>query len=272
MRKKYSYTILIKFSSATNQTIGTFNVEYPYSNNSNLKDNVIINGKYIKITAERSKKSHISDIIHNANTAMNRQISKSLAYYYAVVGEPNPITSIKISRHFSGNVQEEKTIHKTGVRQIINSDNGLSELKRINSSELANLFRESEAGRALLYAVTHLVNFCSSPEPFQRFESLWKSFNSIYKLKQANTQDKSCLRDLREHMVNHSTMYPLSAAHVRPMTHDQIFSIVNWRDMILNDYKQESHSRDLLGFIQRISDRRLIQKIEDSLPIRQQFS
>ncbi|CAI3797452.1 hypothetical protein JAMGFMIE_01824 [Rheinheimera sp. MM224] len=72
-------------------------------------------------------------------------------------------------------------------------------------------------------------------------------------------------------MVANVSLYPLSRAFVNPMTHDDIFSIVNWRDMILNDYKLESQSGYLLGFIQRISDARLIKKIEDSLPIRQQF-
>ncbi|EJB8418064.1 hypothetical protein MW329_004609 [Vibrio vulnificus] len=72
-------------------------------------------------------------------------------------------------------------------------------------------------------------------------------------------------------MIANVSLYPLSTASVNPMTHDDIFSIVNWRNMILNDYKQESQSGYLSGFIQRISDARLIKKIEDSLPIRQQF-
>jgi hypothetical protein len=132
MRRKYKYTILIRFSSSTNQPVGSFDVEYPHSNNSNLKDKIVISNKLIRITADRSKKTSISDVLHNANTAMNRQISKSLAYYYAAVGEPNKITSIKVTRHLSGNQQEEATISKPGVRQIVSSDNGVAYLKQIN--------------------------------------------------------------------------------------------------------------------------------------------
>ncbi|MCJ8315106.1 MAG: hypothetical protein HRU38_23935 [Saccharospirillaceae bacterium] len=271
MSRNYKYTILIRFSSSTNHSIGSFDVEYPHSNNSSLQDKIIVKEKSIVITANRSKKTSISDILHNANTAMNRQISKSLAYYYAAVGEPNKITSIKVSRHLSGKLQEEERINKLGVRQIINIDNGLAHLKQINRSELDTLWKESEAGHDLLYAVTHLISSCSSPEPFQRFEALWKCFNSIYKLKAGGTQDSQSLRSLRTHMIANISKYPLSIAYVAPMTHDYIFSIVNWRNMILNDYKQESQSRFLLGFIERISDARLIKKIEDSLPIRQQF-
>lgn len=271
MSRNYKYTILIRFSTATNLSIGSFYVEYPYSNNPSLKDKIIVKEKSIKITANRSKKTPISDILHNANTAMNRQISKSLAYYYVAVSKPNKITSIKVSRHLSGNLQEEETINKSGVRQIINCDNGMAYLKKINRSELDTVWEESEAGHALLYAITHLISFCSSPEPFQRFEALWKCFNSLYKLKEGSTQDTLCLRNLRAHMIANISLYPLSTASVNPMTHDEIFSIINWRSMILNDYKQESQSGYLSGFIQRISDARLIKKIEDSLPIRQQF-
>lgn len=260
MSRNYKYTILIRFSTETNQSIGSFDVEYPYSNNSSLKDKIIVKEKSIKITANRSKKTSISDVLHNANTAMNRQISKSLAYYYAAVGMPNKITSIKVSRHLSGNLQEEETINKSGVRQIINCDNGMVYLQNINRSELDTVWEESEAGHALLYAITHLISSCSSPEPFQRFEALWKCFNSLYKLKEGSTQDSRCLQNLRAHMIANVSLYPLSTASVNPMTHDDIFSIVNWRNMILNDYKQESQSGYLSGFIQRISDARLIKK------------
>lgn len=271
MSRNYKYTILIKFSTTTNVSIGSFDVEYPYSNNSSFKDNIVVKEKYIKITAYRSKKTSISEVIYNANSAMNRQISKSLAYYYAAVGKPNKITSIKVSRHLSGKLQEEKTISKSGVRQIITCDNGMTYLQNINRSEIETIWEESEAGYALLYAITHLISFCSSAESFQRFEALWKCFNSLYKLKESNTQDAHCLRNLREHMINNIALYPLSTAKVNQMTHDDIFTIVNWRNMILNDYKDESQSGYLLGFIQRISDARLIKKIEDSLPIRQHF-
>jgi hypothetical protein len=271
MSRNYRYTILIRFSSTTNQTIGVFDVEYPYSNNANLRDKIIVKEKSIKITANRSKKTSISDVLHVTNTAMNRQITKSLAYYYSAVGKPNKITSIKVSRHLSGKLQEEETINKSEVRQVINCDNGMTYLQHIIRSELETIWKESEPGCALLYAITHLISACSSPEPFQRFEALWKCFNSVYKLKEKSTQDSQCLRNLRAHMIANVALYPLSTAFVNPLTHDDIFSMVNWRNMILNDYKQESDSGYLLGFIQRISDARLMKKIEDSLPIRQQF-
>lgn len=271
MSRNYRYTILIRISSSTNNQVGDFNVEYPYANNSNLKDEILIKEKLIKIVAHRSKKTSIADVIHNANTAMNHQISKSLAFYYASVGEPNKITSIKITRHLSGKIQESETISKSDVRQIATSDNGFNYLKQINKIELKTIFEESDKGRSLLYAVTHLISSCSSPEPFQQFEALWKCFNSIYKLKESSTKDSECLRNLRVHMLAKVSNYPLSTGYVNSMTHDDIFSIVNWRNMILNDFKIESQSGFLCGFISRISDARLIKKIEESLPIRQDF-
>ncbi|CAH5580254.1 hypothetical protein [Enterobacter cloacae] len=271
MSRNYKYTIEIRFSSTTNNQIGNFNVEYPYANNSSLKDKIVIKEKLIKITAYRSKKNSIADIIHNVNTAMNHQISKSLAFYYASVGEANNITSIKITRHLSGKIQESETIFKSNVRQIATSDNGFNYLKKIHGIELETIFEESDKGRSLLYAITHLISSCSSPEPFQQFEALWKCFNSIYKLKENATKDSDCLQSLRVHMLANVSKYPLSTTYVNSMTHDDIFSIVNWRNMILNDFKTESQSGYLCGFIRRISDARLIKKIEDSLPIRRDF-
>ncbi|MBH3303067.1 hypothetical protein [Serratia marcescens] len=271
MSRNHKYDISIRISSKTNDQIGIFDVEYPHTNNSRLKDKIVIKEKLIKITAYRSKKTSITDVIHNVNTAMNHQISKSLAFYYASVGMPNKITSIKITRHLSGKIQESQTIIKSNVRQIVTSDNGFDYLKKINKVELATIFEENSKGRSLLYAVTHLISSCSSPEPFQQFEALWKCFNSIYKLKENFTQDFECLKKLRAHMLAASSKYPLSTDYVSSMTHDNIFSIVNWRNMILNDFRTEAQSKSLCGFITRISDARLIKKIEDSLSIRQNF-
>ncbi|WP_211823865.1 hypothetical protein [Proteus terrae] len=271
MSRNYKYTILIRISSGTNNEVGNFDVEYPYSNNPSLRDKILIKEKSIKIIAYRSKKTLIADLIRNANTAMNRQISKSLAFYYAFVGTPNKITSIKITRHLSGKIQDSETISKSDVRQIVTSDNGFNYLRQINRIELKTIFEESDKGRSLLYAVTHLISSCSSPEPFQHFEALWKCFNSIYKLKENSTRDSDCLQSLRGHMLANVSNYPLSTGYVNLMTHDDIFSIVNWQNMILNDFKIESQSGALCGFICRISDARLIKKIEDSLPIRQDF-
>ncbi len=143
--------------------------------------------------------------------------------------------------------------------------------KKIDRLQLEAIFQETNSGRSLLYAVTHLINSCSSSEPFQQFESLWKSFNSIYKLKEVSISDAICLMNLRAHMLGNVAKYPLSTDLVDLMTHDDIFNIVNWRSMILNDYNTESKSQSLCDFIKRISDPRLIKKIEDSLSIRSQF-
>lgn len=271
MSRKYKYTILIRFSSSDNDVLGTFQAEYPFSNNSALKDDFSIKGKSIKITAFRSKKTEISDVLHNANNAMNRQLSKALAYYYCRIGEANLISSIKITRHLSGNLQDEVNISKNDVRQVVASSSDLELLTSIQQNELNNILHESDSGHALLFAITHLIRSCASTEPFERFEALWRSFNSLYKLKESETRDSTCLMNLRKHMLANANEYPLSCALTNPMTHDQIFSRVNWRNMILNDYATASKTVALSGFIGRISDPRLIQKIEDSLPIRQSF-
>lgn len=271
MSRNYKYTILIRFSSSNNDVLGSFQAEYPFSNNPLLKDDFSIKGKSIKITAFRSKKTEITDVFHNANNAMNRQLSKALAYYYSRIGEANLISSIKVTRHLSNNLQDEVKIVKKHVRQIVTPSSNLEFLRLIQPTELNNILHESEAGHALLFTLTHLIRSCASTEPFERFEALWRSFNSLYKLKESDTRDATCLIKLRKHMLENTSQYPISCAHVNSMTHDQIFSMVNWRNMILNDYATASQTVALSGFIGRISDPRLIKKIECSLPIRQDF-
>lgn len=265
MSRNYRYTILIRISSSTNNQIGDFNIEYPYTNNPSLKDNIVIKEKLIKIIAYRSKKASVADVIRNTNRAINRQISKSLAFYYATVGKPNKITSIKVTRYLSGKIQESKTIYKKNIRQIVTSDNGFHDLISINRLELETVFEESDKGRALLYAVTHLISSCSSPEPFQQFEALWKCFNSIYKVKEKDTRDSNCLQSLRRHMLANVSNYPLSTCNVNSMDHKDIFDIINWRNMVLNDFKTGAQSSAFKGFILRISDARLIEIIYLSL-------
>lgn len=271
MSRNYKYTILIRFTSSNNDVLGTFHAEYPFSNNPLLKDDFSIKGKSIKITAFRSKKTEISDVLHNANNAMNRQLSKALAYYYSRIGQANLISSIKVTRHLSGDLQEDVNVSKQDVRQIITASSNLDLLSLIQPTELNDILNESEKGHALLFALTHLIRSCAATEPFERFEALWRCFNSLYKLKESDNKDATCLMNLRTHMLANTNEYPLSCAHANPMTHDQIFSRVNWRNMILNDYATASQTVALSGFIGRISDSRLIKKIEDSLPIRQDF-
>lgn len=271
MSRNYKYVILIRFSCKSTSLIGNFQVSYPYSNDHNLKDNILIRENSVIITAYRSKKTSIYDLIHKTNTAMNSQITKALAYYYACMGEANKITSIKATRKLNDLEQEKETIYKAEIRQIINSDNDFPHLKQINRTQLKSIFEETEAGKSLLFAVTHLISSCSNVEPFQNFESLWKCFNSIYKIKEGSNQDKTCLESLRAHMVANISMYPLSTNQVSQMTYKDIFSIINWRSMILNDFKNESQTEHFKGFIKRISDARLIKMVDITLSIREEY-
>lgn len=272
MSRNYKYTILVRFSkTGSNNIIKDTQINYPFSNNNNYKDDLIIKEKSIKLTARRSKKNDLDDIFHNANMTIVSQLTKAIVYYYCTLGESNLISSIKVSRYYKDTLQLTKLINKPEISQVINRTSDLSILTNINTNELESIFEENEKGHALIYALTHLINSCISNKPFVEFEKSWKSFNSIYKLKENKTNDRDCLIDLRSYMVNNISDFPISLSYVNGFSKDDVFKNISWRKMILNDFSHVGLTGSFKGFVLRISDIRLIEIIHETITLREAF-
>lgn len=272
MSRHYKYTVLIRLSrNGSNNLLKNIDIEYPYSGNATFKDNLIVKEKSIKLISLRSKANDLENLFYNGNMTIVSQITKALVYYYCVTGESNEITSITITRHFKEQLQKTEVIKKAQISQIITKTCDLSILKQINITELETIFEETKKGYDLIYALTHLINSCTSDKSFIRFEKLWKAFNSIYKLKEGNHKDSTCLQKLREHMIINILDYPISTSFVSSFSKDEIFNNISWRKMIINDFDTESKTGYFKGFIERISDIRLIQIIDETITIRQAF-
>ena len=68
MSRNYKYTVLVRFSrNGSNNEIKNTQINYPFSNDSSYKDNLIIKEKSIKLIANRSKKNDLNDIFYNSN-------------------------------------------------------------------------------------------------------------------------------------------------------------------------------------------------------------
>ncbi|WMN75641.1 hypothetical protein [Vibrio parahaemolyticus] len=270
MSRKYKYTILVRFSNpGTNNVLLTRQIPYHNSHNSSYMDHVEIKERSIKLTMSRANRSELSSIFDNANTALVHQLTKCLAYYYCSVSNNALISSITVSRHINGRLQDRQTLKSNVISQVVTTSTDMSLLAQVNRSELETIFDENDKGRSLLYTVTHLIRALSSEEPFFSFENTWKSFNAIYKEKEQLQRDSDCLRNLRSHMLSNSHEYPLSISHVSGMTSEQIFVDVNWRRMVLNDFPTHtSQAGDFKGFVERQNDVRIIKKIRDTLTLR----
>lgn len=270
MSRHYKYTVLIRLSrNGSNNLLKNIDIEYPYSGNATFKDNLIVKEKSIKLISLRSKANDLENLFYNGNMTIVSQITKALVYYYCVTGESNEITSITITRHFKEQLQKTEIIKKTQISQLITKTCDLSILKKICVNELETIFEENKKGYALVFALTHLIQSFSSEKIFDKFEKSWKAFNSLYKIKEGDTRDYTCLRKLRTHMIINISDYPISTSFVNTFSKDDIFNNISWRKMILNDFPNESNMRDFKSFIQRNSDIRLINIINDTLTIKQ---
>lgn len=270
MSRHHKYTVLIRFSrKGSNKQLKNIDIDYPFSNNTAYKDNLIIQEKSIKLVSNRSKKNDLKNLFYDGNMTIVSQVTKALVYYYCAIGENNEISSITISRYFKELLEEKEVIKKTQISQIVTKTSDLSLFKNINKVELETIFQEDEKGHALMFALTHLIQSFTSIKVFDKFEKSWKAFNSIYKIKEGDSRDFECLRKLRTHMISNISNYPLSTNFVSNFSQDDIFNNISWRKMILNDFPTEANMDYFKGFIERTSDIRLINIINETLTIKQ---
>lgn len=269
MSRDHKYTVLIRLSrNGSNNLFKNIDIEYPYSGNALYKDNLIVKEKSIKLISLRSKANDLENLFYNGNMTIVSQITKALVYYYCVTGESNEITSITITRHFKEQLQKTEVIKKAQISQIITKICDLSILKQINITELETIFEETKKGYALIFALTHLIQSFSSEKIFDKFEKLWKTFNSLYKIKENDNRDFDCLRKLRLYMIANTSDFPLSTNYVCNFSKDDIFNNISWRKMIINDFPTESSMDYFKRFIERNSDYRLMMIMNDTLSIK----
>lgn len=273
MTRNYKYIILIKFLDKEGGLIKRINANYQYSNNNSFTDEIEVSDGCIKVTAFRTRKYLIEEIIVNSELTINRQVMKSLVYYYSATGAANTIKDIRITRYLNDTIQDESQVDKESIKQVASNNITSSYIKSINQDKLDVIFEETEKGRFLLNTLTHVISSYEylNHTPFMRFELLWKGFNSIYKAKEKNNGDFECHISLRRDMISNKKDYSLSCGFVDGFTKEDISKIIHYKKMILNDYNRIEKMSAFCEFIERIGDNRLIQIIEDNLSINEDF-
>ena len=268
MARDYQYIIKVEFASKNKNTLLLDElVSYPFSKS--YKDHFQISNKSIKIVASRSSKIELNSIFYNYNSALNKQIKKAISYYYCGLGEANKIRTIKVARFINNVLQDEKVFTLKNIKQIIGINSNLLILTQLDKNELKTLLEETVKGHAIFISVTHLIRACSFDNPFDQFDRLWKSFNALFKEITQKRRDADCLIDLKNHMNNNPYLYPLSTAEISPLNVAQIREKIRWNYMLLNDFPTDSKALELKGFIERMTDSRLISIMKSSLPLRE---
>lgn len=230
-------------------------------------DKVVITTR--KITASLKRSSAPSAPFAAHNSTFVKLIIKSLALYYTLGQRSSQIAKICWRRYAASGEVTEYPVANSEITQIVRKRTDLSFLAKINPIKAALLMEETARGRAVLYAITHLIKALDSKTPFERFDRLWRAFNALYKAFSGLTQDSDCHIVLANDIRSNPARYPLSIAKVTPLTKAQIRQHTRWNLMLLNNYPTPKRTRALRDAIVRTTDSRILEIYRDTLPIRQ---
>lgn len=268
-KRNNNYTVRIKFNSPNN-VVYLDQKATPYPQSKSHFDYISVASNEIVITAERVGKVNLEGVFKNYNSAIYRQITKSLIYYYCCVRKPHQIVEIKVER-VSPSSSDSITIRNDELRQVVSQNSDISLLKKLDLNSLKVVFQESPKGHGYLYGLTYLIKSLQFENQHTRFDYAWKSFNAIYKAVSGETKDFNCHVFLRQHMENNPNCYPLIKNKVSDLSASTIRSNVRWVKFILNDFSTEEKTKAFSDFVLRNNDGRLLSIIKETLRVRTNF-
>lgn len=270
MSREYRFKIEIQLNNPIKKKkILDCNVSYPFSKS--YQDHFLITSDLIKIEAYRSQKLSLESIFFNYNSAINRQITKALTYYYCALGDASKIKKITVIRLLNNTYQDQLIIEDEKIAQIVEKYSNLNELRKLDQIELKSILGEDEKNHSILIAATHLVKACSLSSPFEKFDRLWKSFNALYKQLTNTSTDRDCLIRLRHHMDANPHLYPISLQALSTLTAEEIRKKIRWVAMLHNDFPTEKKTEAFKEFVLRVEDERFISILKNSLTVREVF-
>lgn len=276
MAGKYKYFVEISFSDVSENDI-LLHQKIPYPRSSGNFDDLIISKNSITIEAFRHSETKVQDIFSNHQSALYKQIVKSLIYYYCRIGEAHSIEYIKITVTRGSSTLEEFIIGES-INQVVNTVSDLSILKSINDQQLMVIFNEDKISHSLQFALTHFIKSFSNVNNTDSFERKWKAFNALYKEVPvhdpknpgellANPNENNYHQSLRKYMEQNPNYFPLITDAVDLLTVEEIRDHTRWCKMLLNDY-DETKAKAFKFFILRNKDCRLMQISHDTLNVR----
>jgi hypothetical protein len=271
---KNSYRIIIKLSPSDSETSEKeiFSEEIPYKSSSGNVDELKVTNKTIEIKAERTAIINPKDILENDVNTIHVQVIKSLLFYYLYFGRFIEISSIKITREKTSILQEYNLPNKdTPIQQVLNDTFSLDKNLKFSIQQLKPIFLIDEKSNALFNATSYLLKALSTDESSNKFEKLWKAFNSIYRYIGKSENENECHRKLRHFLTDNSSLFSQSTNKVSKLNKTVLRKKLRLRDLILNDYKTKNHTVTYLSFIYRYSDYRIAELLKETLVYREEF-
>jgi len=272
MRRDYKYIIEIKFDTNNSKLLLSKN-NIPYYWSKSFHDLFNIYENKIIIEAKRTTNiKNLGSIFENYISSLYLQMIKSIIYYYAKVGTFYKMNNISISVYNSiWNKIRNKTLNLKEFNQPLQWSFKLK--YKINNKYIENIFKEDSKWKALLISISNLlIASCNNINASEKFNILWIAFNSLYKEITKKTTDAECLMDIKSKILSWQINLNKSLNVVNWLTVSDIRTPIRFREMILNNYKDESKTIALKDMIKRYTDSRLMQIFkETNLCYREKF-
>ena len=272
-KRKNIYNIKISFNynSKISEEI-IFSKEIPYKNSLGNLDKLKISNKFLEIRAERTAIISPKIILENDINTIHIQIIKSLLFYYLHFGKFIEISSIHITREKS-KILEEFIIPNNNIKiqQVLNKTFLLKQSYSFNSLHLQSIFNTDDKSIAIFNSTSYLLKALSSDESSEKFEKLWKAFNSIYRYIGKSENDNTCHIELRKYLINNKSLFPLSTTEVSSLDKKFLRNNLRLRDLILNDYKTKNRTVSFLSFIYRYTDSRISELLQETLVYKEKY-
>lgn len=234
-------------------------------------DELMISSNKITISGSRSQNPNFDDVFKNNKSEIYFQFIKSYVYYSITNGVIPEIQSIdcydktqtpvkRYSQHDLRNLQPKRSA---------------TVLQKIDKTKLPIIFKSTNEGIKHLYATTTLIRSLCSDDDNDIFEKLWKSYNSIYRVRSAKRQEWECLEEMGNLMINTPTDYPLSTAYVNSLTKTEITDSTRWHAMLENKFitrmKVNRREQEFAAFLTKYHDSRLVEIATETIDFKDNF-
>ncbi|MDP2594825.1 hypothetical protein [Alteromonas stellipolaris] len=266
-KNKYRITINME-TSLSNLLLDKEQIPYPQSQS--YRDELTVKENRIEIISMRSGIVDLKGVFLNHQSALYRQITKSLVYYYCATRKPTQIKKIKIER-MTKKFSTEVVLNKKDITQVVNSEAEIGALQNINLNALKLVFLENRKAHGFLFGLTYLIKSLHADSKLGMFENKWKAFNAIYKAAANATKDFDCHLFIRNDLIDNPNFYPLILGKVSELTGQDIRANTRWIKFIHNNYSTINQTRAFKDFVLRNEDYRIKKIVYDTLTVRETF-
>ena len=260
---KHNYSINISFD-APGISISREVFEMEYKESSDTNDELVIENDTVTIKCNRTAKINLINIVFSESSSIHNQITKSLIYYYIRVNRFVPIKNISINRIKQTG---EETIlslptSKIDIEQILNDKfSGID----ISIANINDIFKVNGKSKAIQYALTYLMKSKITNEESERFEKLWKSFNSIYYYFGNGANENECHRLMRNFIIANPTLFPKSLYRARNIIAKELREKVRFNELLSNDYDTKEKIVSFIAFIFRYQNKIICKNLLDNI-------